>query len=176
MEYDYTKATPSRLSKDAVYSLAESVANQLEFSPGGDLEPVLQKLGGHLKVKDFWDLSDDESGSIAVHAPGNFDIYVSSITSGLRDRFTIAHEIGHYILHYIYARSQGDELENMYATRYGNTREEWEANWFAAAFLMPEDDFRERYNRLNGSLASVAAELCVSEKAAKVRADVLGLT
>ena len=111
-----------------------------------------------------------------MHAPGNFDIYVSSITSGLRDRFTIAHEIGHYILHYIYARSQGDELENMYATRYGNTREEWEANWFAAAFLMPEDDFRERYNRLNGRLASVAAELCVSEKAAQVRADVLGLT
>ena len=108
-ECDYPKAEPCWLTKDSVYSVAESVANQLNFKPGSDLAPVLRELGGNLRIKDFWDLEDTDSGSIEVHGEGDFDIFVSSITSGLRDRFTIAHEIGHYVLHFLLPRQRGEE-------------------------------------------------------------------
>lgn len=170
----YVKAEPSWLSKDAVAQLAESVAQQIPYSPGGDLEPILKKIGGNLVVKDFWDLEDTDSGSIEVHGPSQFDIFVSNLTSGLRDRFTIAHEIGHFVLHYLLPRKRGVAIERMYATRYGSGREEWEANWFAASFLMPRKEFEEGF-KLFQSVDVVAANFGVSRKAAEVRAKALHL-
>ncbi len=59
---------------------------------------------------------------------------------------------------------QGDQVQQ---------RAEWEANWFAAAFLMPEQAFRQ-YRAANGSIAT-AAKFGVSQSAADVRASTLGL-
>ena len=53
-------------------------------------------------------------------------------------------------------------------------RAEWEANWFAAAFLMPKDNFTADYKALG--LASVAAKYGVSTTAAEIRAKSLGLS
>jgi len=168
----YTEARPSNLTKTAVYSLAEYLRSQLNFMPGGDLNPVLERLGGRLQVRDFWDLNGNESGSIYIHAEGQFDVCVSSITSGRRDRFTIAHEIGHYVLHFLYLRQQGQVVERVFARRYGNSRQEWEANWFAAAFLMPEAPFRAAFT---GDISAIAQQFGVSIKAAEVRAKSLGM-
>jgi len=173
------KAKASWLSKPAVQKLAEDIATQLEYQPAGDLEPILKRLGGRLVIKDFWDLENTDSGSIEIDGPGKFDIYVSNLTSALRDRFTIAHEIGHYVLHYLYPRKNGEELTKVFATRYidaENQREEWEANWFAASFLMPEEKFKAAYGRHGGDFSAIAEEFGVSRKAAKVRAKATGCT
>jgi len=55
-------------------------------------------------------------------------------------------------------------------------RAEWEANWFAASFLMPSDDFRVVFRGSSGSISRVASKFTVSEPAAKIRASSLGLT
>lgn len=55
-------------------------------------------------------------------------------------------------------------------------RAEWEANWFAAAFLMPSVPFRFRASALGGRLSAIAEEFDVSEQAARIRGQSLGLT
>lgn len=170
----YVKAEPCWLAKDAIAQLAESIAGKLKYSPNADLRPVLKATGGNLIIKDFWDLEETDSGSIEVHGPNRYDVFVSSLTSGLRDRFTVAHELGHYILHYLLARQNGKVVEKMYATRYGSGREEWEANWFAASFLMPRNAFSDAYRRL-ADVDAIAMAFGVSRTAAETRAKALNL-
>jgi Zn-dependent peptidase ImmA (M78 family) len=99
------------------------------------------------------------------------------MTSAQRDRFTIAHELGHFFLHFPKVQSAHPD-DGMKAYRWvessdtTNQRCEWEANWFAASFLMPETLFRKLYVN---DIAHCAAAFDVSEKACKVRASSLGL-
>lgn len=61
-------------------------------------------------------------------------------------RFIIAHEIGHYILHYNKQKDRG-----MYAHRdhkKGKDHVENEADFFAANLLMPRNKFMEKYRQL----------------------------
>lgn len=69
-------------------------------------------------------------------------IYNSTVQTPGRIRFTLAHELGHYILH----RRQRDSFEcsqdDMLRWEAGNNRLEEEADTFASYLLMPIDDFR----------------------------------
>lgn len=58
-------------------------------------------------------------------------------------RFIIAHELGHYILHF-----KEKNLKGLYAHRdhnSGHNELENEADFFAANLLMPRDSFKEKY-------------------------------
>lgn len=88
-------------------------------------------------------LEGDISGFIAKSTPSGGLIGVNSRHPRVRQRFTIAHELGHYFL------SAGDDLHVDHrfellklrddASAEGTDREEIEANAFAARFLMPSD-------------------------------------
>jgi Zn-dependent peptidase ImmA (M78 family) len=132
-------------------------------------------MGGTIHTQNLLDFNRIPSGSIRVYGPARFDIFLASHTGPARDRFTIAHELGHYVLHYLYARQNGAQIEGLEAQRYGTGRVEWEANWFAAGFLMPADAFSERYRALNGSIPLLADEFGVSVEAARIRAQFVGL-
>lgn len=166
---------PSNLSKDSIETLAGRVSGQLEYKPGDDLGPVVEALGGKLVYQQFWELDSSASGSIRIEEQGDFTIYLGMHTSRDRDRFTIAHEIGHYCLHYLYPKLNGKEVGRVSAARYGGGRVEYEANWFAAAFLMPADQFKEAFNSLGQELFLVATKFQVSFSAAQVRAKALGI-
>lgn len=174
MDKTYPLPTESGLTKLQVEDLAESVARQLEFRVGDDIEPVVAKLGGRIQFEDDGAEETAESGSLYVNSMGDFDILVSKFTSHERDRFTIAHELGHYVLHFLYPRNNGANLESLRATRYGSTRIEWEANWFAAAFLMPHEQFVAAWSQVKNP-SSLAIQFRVSQSAAEVRARRLGL-
>ena len=47
----YKQPTPSGLSKEAVNSLAANMAHQLNYRPGGELEPIVEKLGGRIRLQ-----------------------------------------------------------------------------------------------------------------------------
>src|SRR5262249_10949802 len=80
-----------------------------------------------------------ESG-FALREAGRWIIGVNTSTSPRRQRFTIAHELGHLLLHkgkplitdYSVLISNRDDTSSM-----GTDKEEIEANGFAAAILMP---------------------------------------
>lgn len=175
-EARYEKVKPSHLTKRSVFNLAESIGTQLGYKPGCDLIPIVAKLGGKIEYRDFWDPEFSDSGSIEIDSEGDFTIYLSMDTSIARDRFTIAHELGHYILHFIWPiKKKNMELGNIMATRYGSDRVEWEANWFAAAFLMPKKQFVDVFKKSNQNLTVVADHFGVSTMAAKIRAQSLDL-
>eukprot|EP01037_Dinobryon_pediforme_P020093 gene20093-20633_t len=141
----YQPAQPSLLTKAAVHKFAESIAVQVGWQPGGDINAVMEKLGGCVEIEDTLLTHPDQAGSLYVDSPTKFRIIVPAHTSPERDRFTIAHEFGHFVLHYLWKRQKDPTYpEKIVAFRRGSDRIEWEANWFAGAFLMPADAYRRR--------------------------------
>lgn len=169
---------PLNAPKATIHSFAEQVAERLGLGPGEPLEPVVARLGGRIAYRTPVVSENRLPESIVVEGPRNFTIYVASITSAERDRFTIAHELGHFFLHYpVFAQNHPGAI--MAATRWVDEtdpvqqRAEWEANWFAAAFLMPASKFRSAYAECGGSLPKLAARFKVSLPAAEVRLKTL---
>ena len=117
--------------------------------------------------------SDDDGAVIGV----NWDHHPN------RQRFTIAHEIGHFLLHKggtfidkgTYARFRDQESGS------GTVSEEKQANQFAAALLMPaqwvEDAFKEHpFDPADGSsLQDLADTFRVSTQAMMFRLSNMGL-
>lgn len=92
------------------------------------------------------DLSEDIEGALIPHPNGSGEwaiIYNENIRSEGRRNFTLAHELGHYLLH---RRDHPGGLEcsnrNMADWDERLTKIEAEANTFASYLLMPLDDFR----------------------------------
>lgn len=106
-------------------------------SPPVDLDKVLDHY--ELTV-DFKDFGEKNSGVLYVkEGKGIIGVNLNHVKE--RKRFTIAHEIGHYVLH----KKKGEQLfveDYLYRdqeTETGEKRQEREANAFAAALLMPKD-------------------------------------
>jgi Zn-dependent peptidase ImmA (M78 family) len=122
------------------------------------------------------ELDSSDSGSIQVEADQSFVIRIANHTSKTRDRFTIAHELGHFLLHFMLPHVKGEMKDcGLKAARYGSGQTEFEANSFAAALLMPKAVFAEQFNILCGDLVDVADFFGVSVSAATVRAKQLNL-
>jgi Zn-dependent peptidase ImmA (M78 family) len=130
------------------------------------LTDVVERIGGRISYRDFFEIG--ASGTIQVHAPGRFDIVLPSETSFARDRFTIGHELGHYVLHANHGETK------LIARRSGVTLAEIEANLFAAAFLMPKDLFLEKL-RFYGDVAMAADWFDLPRDAALIRCAMLGV-
>ena len=97
-----------------------------------------------------------------VWGPNHFEISLSPLSGNRRSRFTIAHELAHYVLH--------SDLGKMplKVQRDGSGQVEWEANWFAAGFLMPAKEFRTKIAEGWGN-AELAEHFDVSEAAVQIR-------
>lgn len=93
------------------------------------------------------------------------DVYERACDRQGRDRFTAAHELGHYIMHRN-APLKFHRAESGKLAAYKDS--EWQANRFAGALLMPES----RVVRC-GSLAEVAERFGVTMDAARVQNSVL---
>jgi Zn-dependent peptidase ImmA (M78 family) len=161
-------------SRGDVSSLATRIADQVGYEPGAPLEPIVHRLGGQIVFGEDPDTYD--SGSIEIR-DNRFTIFIPLDTPPLRDRFTIAHELGHFVLHYLFPNQHENAgIRFMRAQRYGTGPVEYEANWFAAAFLMPAKKYRHSFEDLDGNLLLLANHFQVSTQAATVRAKSLGLT
>lgn len=118
-------------------------------------------------------MEDQKSGYIKQEE-GRWVIGVNSLHHPNRQRFTMAHELGHYVLH----RDQiGEGLEDTILFRaesYGEPGIEREANEFASLLLMPEDYFRETVNECNGEIKTISKKMKVSALAVSYRAKSLG--
>lgn len=88
-----------------------------------------------------------------------------------RQRFTLAHELGHFFLNR--EELQSDELHIDIMYRTPNEREDI-IDYFAGALLMNKN-FIEKIYKLNPSISELAKTFQVSESVATVRLDVLGL-
>ena len=89
-----------------------------------------------------------------------------------RRRFTIAHEIGHFMLH----QEQRCQPELGGAVGEAGRVEEGEADAFAAELLMPEHLVREAVRTHGTDATRLADRFEVSRKAMQARLRTLGLT
>lgn len=91
-------------------------------------------------------------------------------------RFTIAHELAHYL--FDYDENENCEFYNTYKTDEVQSDEEIRANKFAANLLMPEEEFKRQYNIFIHSESfyqNMTEYFQVSKKAVARRIDELGL-
>lgn len=130
--------------------------------------------------------NDKLSGYISKDDEGYY-ICVNKDHPATRQQFTIAHEIGHFVLHREVLDS-GNLLPTMYKIGDGITpalaradfnspiyrKMETEANKFAAELLMPEEEFIQKANECN-DLVELALAFKVSVGAASIRANNLGI-
>ena len=165
---------PSGKSKAEVYRLAEKFSSDVFAWTYENVGDLIRNYGGRIVYQPFQWADAEVSGTIYVHGKQNFDIVLTQGTSPARERFTIAHEFGHYILH----SNQGQHpmVAPRMATEQSIARRlEWEANWFAGGMLMPSGVFRQAFRDEGGDLLRVAQKFQVSVAAARVRAKQLRL-
>jgi hypothetical protein len=105
-------------------------------------------------------------------APSGFAIYVNSFDAPVRQRFTIAHEIAHYVLHRDLINDEIVDRE-MYRSRLSNEYET-QANRLAAEILMPSDLVRREFAR-DQDWESLARRFKVSPAAMEIRLQGLRL-
>ena len=158
-----------------INSLAEDVLSAYNISlPIGNIDEIVEKLGGTIQKEAFF--SDG-----AVEKEGNgFKIIVSPFQDEKRERFTIAHELGHLFLHMGYRTNNElwEKQENNIYHRIGNSEKEYQANEFAAAFLMPATEYLSVLNKVaEGNMvdtSKIAEYFNVSIEAAANRGKFLG--
>lgn len=122
------------------------------------------------------DLKPDVSGMLAKRPNQDPEVYVNARDSEVRQRFSCAHEIGHYV-----KRVTGREDDSWgYIDRRGPSaargtdQDEIYANKFAAELLMPAAQVRSMHGRL--STAAMAVQFKVSLEAMKFRLENLDLS
>ncbi|MEA4858332.1 MAG: ImmA/IrrE family metallo-endopeptidase [Solidesulfovibrio sp.] len=155
------------LSKAAVIERANSVRRDNFVSDDASIEVLrlVQKLNGTVNI------NGGAEETLNVNPDKTFVINLPKNTSSVRDVFTIAHELGHFFLHTNFKR-EGTAKFN----RYGSSRSETEANWFAAELLMPRDRFIEVALESGFDHRMIATHFGVSGAAVRVRMSVLGIS
>lgn len=121
-------------------------------------------------------LGDAVSGKLTRDAvnggPSGFAIYLNSYHHPNRRRFTLAHEIAHFILHRDLIES-GLTDNTLYRSGLPEPHEV-QANRLAAEMLMPDKLLRQYY-REGHDTRSLASLFGVSEAAMRIRLDTLNL-
>ncbi len=162
---------------------AASLIAQVE-SPPVDVEAVAAALGLTV-VRD--DLGAGVSGLLVSHQ-GAASVCVHTGDHRHRQRFTIAHEIGHFVLRHQFVRGEHVHVDRGVVVSQrgpraaaGVDRTEIEANQFAAALLMPPALVTAAVTAYGGSplvdsqVSQLAATFDVSEQAMTIRLSTLGL-
>ena len=141
------------------------------------------EIAAALSIPVFWTSFDDAGtlGSASIENGGR-RIDVRADDPPNRRRFTVAHEIGHMLLHLSGARRGlfDDDMDSTnpqkeWRTVGFTTSKEAEANRFAAALLMPDNWVREAFDA-DPSISNLSAKFNVSTDAMEVRLRVLKLT
>ena len=166
----------------------EHSASSLLLSIGVLKTPIpLNKIATYLKAEIHQQTFEDMVSGVLLIQGEERHIMVNKAHHPNRQRFTVAHELGHLVLHHnsgdrlfidthlrAYQR-RGSAASGVYEEPGSTTSpaEEKEANQFASALLMPRELLlsrtvgREFWDELD--VAALAAEFSVSEQAMTIR-------
>ena len=140
------------------------------------VEDICAREGFNISVLDFSEVEKAHAGKkisgALILKNGEKDIIVNQEDNRLRQRFTIAHELGHYYLHHIEAVDS--EEHAIISFRGDRNVVEFEADRFAAELLMPSKQIDRLYKELDLPYISVLAnKFDVSRAAMRYRLDTL---
>jgi len=148
-----------RSEQKRIDNSVDSIFLQTNMSyPKDGLLNIVNALGIKVKVINLGEFSDKVSGVINKD---HSTIYLNQDHSPERQTFTLAHELGHYVLH------NGVKLridKYNYQANTKEAKEETEANYFAASLLMPKIEFMSVIENA-GTVGQVAKYFGVSQTA-----------
>jgi len=143
-----------------------------------NIEGIIRSLGVELDKKA--ELDDDISGQIEKLPDGSYKISVNKNDHYFRQRFTMAHELGHFLFHRSLIGDGVDDNKAYRSTsqgRFYNTnmtgKHETQANQFAASVLMPEPLVSKLHDEFGGNLEELSKNLQASKQAIKIRLDAM---
>ena len=152
-----------------VNEILSSAENKKWIDNNGNID--IKKIAEDENIKIVYvELDSAVSGYLKLEN-GNWVIGVNQLHNSKRQRFTIAHELGHFYMH----KEKNILFEDTTFFRdSGNSSIEFAANEFAANLLMPETRVRDAINSGIKELAELALRFDVSIAAIKYRVVSLG--
>jgi hypothetical protein len=136
-----------------------------------DVSKIAVDLG--ITVWESRRLPDGISGKLFIDphngGPSGFSILVNASDAFTRKRFTIAHELAHFILH-LKDVDGGVQDDAFYRSRLSD-KQEREANRLAADILMPIDAIQQMIRAGVRDVSQLAARFAVSTQAMAIRLD-----
>jgi Zn-dependent peptidase ImmA (M78 family) len=162
---------------------ARKILDQYRSARGGergleDYETNPKAIAKYLGIRVVpYKFSDNISG-VFFRKGGNLYLGVNSKHNKHRQRFTIAHEIGHFILHshetLHYDLESADDKRFLFRADSISSLDETEANRFASELLMPENLVRGLIESGSNSINELADRFNVSPEAMRYRLINLG--
>lgn len=154
------------ITVDDIQDLATKLLNDCDLQ--NQFPVLLEKVAECLEyvIKKFTPTEKTKSISGALLRDKKL-IFINETDSLYRQRFTIAHEIGHHVLY------DGDHVD--YRTESNWSEEERNSDEFAACLLMPKEKFLQQYKNYDGNTFLLSRYFGVSEPAVGVRIFRLGL-
>lgn len=151
-------------SIDEIYKKSKELG--IETNPL-DIKSVVERLF-NIKVHEA-DLDRNISGFIERISGNEWAIYLNQWESKLRQNFTIAHELGHFIKHRDILLS-GSHIDQVLFRDTENSAIEMEASEFAANLLMPKNKFDEYIKNGINNIEELSKKFGVSSAAIRYRA------
>jgi len=140
---------PSELRQNACRSAAHDLLAKVKVAAPSEIDlEMLAFVAGGLLIEEGG-LETSEGRLVAAPNMGGSIRVKSGLNPG-RKRFTIAHEIGHFVLHPLICHDRQHARRDF--TIWHDASEEAEANIFAAELLMPEFLFKSRSRGRSPSL------------------------
>ena len=166
--------------RKTINDISDIIRNALNIEgPILNIDRIVENLNGDLREVDS--LQEGADGRIFRNGT-RFIIEIPRIANDNRRTFTIAHELGHLFLHmgYLIDERMWDKNSDMVFFRKEIGEMEYQAHEFAAAFLMPREEFFEEIKKnYNGdgtyNMEGVAEYFNVSIEAATNRGKWLGI-
>ncbi len=169
----------TRFSRSAIVAKVTKLLKDAQlFRLPVDVDVLAERLG---ILVSYSPLEDDYSGLLVIR-DGRASAHINSRHHPNRRRFSLAHELGHFVLHAggetTVNNAYVDKVMRIYQRKDrsgSNPRMEWEANFFAAELLMPEQLVRskvvdEGYDLEDeADVSRLAVVLRVSEQALAIR-------
>ncbi|HEV3319944.1 MAG TPA: ImmA/IrrE family metallo-endopeptidase [Solirubrobacteraceae bacterium] len=141
-------------------------ADLLESSGVGRLPVPVEKIARHLGAEIQYEAFDGQVSGMLYRGEGQTLIGVNSTHGATRQRFTLAHECGHLVLH------KGVFIDRLVRVNWRDgtsDAEEVEANAFAAELLMPRTFMKGEIERLVARSRKITPELLIAELAETFR-------
>ncbi len=173
------------MQRQKIQTLVSSILDEYKLN---EVPVQVESLAQHIGAEIRRDNLKSSLSGFAVQKNGSKFIGINSNESPERQRFTIAHEIGHLFLHkkdIVNYDLDGAMLFRDGHSKQGTDVREIEANRFAAEILMPEAGLRERLaaagvvdlvgedTKTNKLIAKLAKEYQVSTQAMSIRLTTL---
>ena len=166
--------------RNRAVSLAQKLLKEHGYALPIDIESLINRHGIHIQHQP---MEESVSGMLVIKNE-RATIGVNQTHHPNRQRFTLAHELGHYLLHrkrtQVFVDSSTMFFRGGLAAE-GTDKIEIEANAFAAELLMPENVLRDitRHQPLDAfddrAVQSLAVKFGVSVRALTIRLTKLGL-